>query len=212
MSTTAVPTTPTTMPATTTTAPPPPAPGAASAAAFVAPLAIDDRPVAGYPYQRDDWPHWDDIEGDGCDARNQALAAASITPAQVLYPGCDVVAGDWFSAYDGFTTSDPGDLDVDHLVSLAEAHLAGGWQWSTARKRQFANDQSNLWVVSASSNRSKGSQGPDQWRPARREVWCDFAIRWVSVKVTWGLTATTAERDALGAMLEQCDVLPPPPG
>jgi hypothetical protein len=210
--TTVAPTTTTVAPTTTTTTsqPPPPPAGASSVGAFIAPLAIDDRPAAGYPYERADWPHWDDTDGDGCDGRNQALAAASITPPQIFYPGCDVVAGDWFSAYDGFTTSDPGDLDVDHVVSLAEAHLAGGWSWSTARKRQFANDQWNLWVVSASANRSKGSMGPDQWRPPRREVWCDVAIRWVVVKVTWGLTATTSERDALAGMLEQCASLPPP--
>lgn len=177
---------------------------------FLAPLGIDDRPQPWIGYDRADWPHWADTDGDGCDARQQALIAASISPAQVDFFRCTVVAGDWFSAYDGVSTDDSSSFDVDHLVPLRDAHWSGGWRWNVQQRRLFANDQANLWVVSASSNRSKGALTPDQWRPARVEVWCEFAVRWVQVKVAWGLTATTAERDALGSMLERCGALPTP--
>ena len=201
-------------PATTTTVvspPPPPPTPAPDVATFLAPLAIDDVRSVPVRYDRDDWADWSDTDGDGCDGRQQALIASSISPAQVDRFDCTVIAGDWFSAYDGFATADPSDLDVDHLVSLSEAHQAGGWQWTAPWRRVFANDQWNLWVVSASANRSKGDDGPHDWRPQRREVWCDYAVRWVQVKVAWRLTATTPERDALGAMLSTCPVLPPPP-
>ena len=209
----------TTVPVTTTTAPPPPPPPlpptvpapATDVASFLAPLVIDDARSAPVPYDRDDWAGWSDPDDDGCDGRQQALIASSISPAQVDRFDCTVIAGDWFSAYDGFVTADPSDLDVDHLVSLSEAHQAGGWQWTAPWRRLFVNDQGNLWVVSASANRSKSDDGPHQWRPPRREVWCDYAVRWVQVKVAWRLTATTPERDALGAMLTDCPVLPPPP-
>lgn len=193
---------------------PAPQPGSAQAVTprdFLAPLAINDRPSPQGAYDRDAWSHWDDTDGDGCDARQQALIASSISPPQVDYYRCKVIAGDWFSAYDGVTTDDPSTFDVDHLVPLANAHDSGGWSWDAGTRRQFANDQANLWVVSASSNRSKGARTPDQWRPARSEVWCEFAIRWTSVKVAWGLTATSSERDALGQMLDTCGALPPPP-
>lgn len=204
----------TTVPATTSTAPPPPPPPPAPApdvATFLAPLAIDDARSVPVPYERDDWADWSDTDGDGCDGRQQALIASSISPAQVDRFDCTVIAGDWFSAYDGFVSADPSDLDVDHLVSLSEAHQAGGWQWPAPWRRLFANDQWNLWVVSASANRSKGDDGPHEWRPQRREVWCDYAVRWVQVKVAWRLSATTSERDALGSMLSGCPALPPPP-
>lgn len=178
---------------------------------FLAPMGIDDRPQPWIGYDRGDWPHWADTDGDGCDARQQALIAASITPAQVDFYRCTVVAGDWYSAYDGISTDDPSSFDVDHVVPLRDAHWSGGWGWTVGQRRLFANEQSNLWVVSASSNRSKGALTPDQWRPARTEVWCEFAIRWVQVKVSWGLTATSSERDALGSMLERCDQIPAPP-
>lgn len=203
-------TTSATVPTTASSTSPPPAP-AADVASYLAPLAIDDLRSVPVRYDRDDWGGWSDTDGDGCDGRNQALIAASISPAQVDRIDCTVVAGDWFSDYDGFVTADPSDLDVDHLVSLSEAHAAGGWQWSAPVRRQFANDQSNLWVVSASANRSKSDDGPHEWRPQRTEVWCDYAVRWVEVKVAWGLSATTSERDALGSMLSRCTSLPPPP-
>jgi hypothetical protein len=205
------------VPSTTATVPstvsPPPAepPLVTDIGGFLAPMGIDDRPQPWIGYDRGDWPHWADTDGDGCDARQHALIAASITPAQVDFYRCTVVAGDWYSAYDGVSTDDSSSFDVDHLVPLRDAHWSGGWRWNVQQRRLFANDQSNLWVVSASSNRSKGALTPDQWRPARTEVWCEFAIRWVQVKVSWGLTATSSERDALGSMLERCDQLPAPP-
>jgi hypothetical protein len=202
---TAAPTPSTALPA------PPPAPAATGIGEFLAPMGIDDRPQPWVGYDREDWPHWADTDGDGCDARQQALIAASITPPQVDYFRCTVVAGDWYSSYDGVSTDDPSSFDVDHLVPLRDAHWSGGWRWTVEQRRLFANDQTNLWPVSASSNRSKGSSTPNQWRPARTEVWCEYAIRWVQVKVSWGLTATTPERDALGSMLERCDGLPAPP-
>lgn len=183
--------------------PGPGGPGAPPTREQLARMAIDDAPRSADGYRRAEWPHWRDIDGDGCDARQQALVAASRTPAQVDVP-CTVVAGDWVSAYDGKATSDPGDLDVDHVVPLEEAYRSGGWAWSTDQRTRYANDQVDLWVVSAASNRSKGAKAPDRWRPPDRSSWCTYAKRWVDIKVRWQLTATTAERDALGQMLDTC--------
>ena len=172
----------------------------------LAALIVDDRPSPDRPYSRDEWSHWDDIDGDGCDARQQALKLHSLTPAQIdVYGGCTVVAGDWISIYDGVRTSDPGDLDIDHVVPLANAHEAGGWRFTAEQRRLFANDQGNLLPVSASSNRTKGADLPNEWRPPLESSWCEMATRWVDTKQRWQLTVTTAERDALGQMLERCD-------
>ena len=170
----------------------------------LAALSIDDHPNPDHPYSRDEWPTWEDIDGDGCDAREQALIAQSTSPAQVDPYGCKVVVGDWTSSYDGLTTSEPSSFDIDHVVPLENAHVSGGWRWDAGTRRQFANDQNNLLAVSASSNRSKGSSPPDQWRPTNHASWCVMATMWVQVKVAYGLTATTSERDALGEMLATC--------
>ncbi|MBI2706277.1 MAG: HNH endonuclease [Actinobacteria bacterium] len=164
-------------------------------------LTTDDQPRAA-GYRRDEWPTWKDVDGDGCDARQQALAAAStLLPAR---SGCKVISGQWTSPYDGKESTDPAAMDVDHVVPLENAYASGGWQWETDQRARFANDQADLWVVSSSSNRSKGSRGPDQWRPPDEASWCEYASRWVEIKVRWKLTATTSERDALGQMLDRC--------
>jgi hypothetical protein len=185
-----------------------PAPGGRAAPAphaeFAA-LQIDDRSRPDSQYRRDDWPHWADVDGNGCDARQDALIAWSVVPATVNRVGtCKVITGSWVSPYDGLTTSAPSSFDVDHLVPLENAFISGGWRWDVTRRRAFANDPSELVVASATSNRTKGSDPPNAWRPPNRDSWCAYATGWVDVKVTWGLTATTEERDALGQMLDTC--------
>lgn len=173
-------------------------------------LAINDRPSPQGVYRREDWPHWADVDGNGCDARQDALIAWSIVPATVNRSGtCKVVAGSWVSPYDLKASNNAGDFDVDHLVPLANAFESGGWAWSAERRRAFANNPGELVVASASSNRSKGADSPDQWRPSNRDSWCAYADGWVKVKSAWGLTVTTSERDALGQMLDTCGIAGP---
>jgi len=169
-------------------------------------LVVDDRPRPDRPYRREEWRHWDDLDGDGCDARDEGLISASVQPA-VVAPGCSVVAGDWVSPYDGVVSTDPGAVQIDHLVPLQDAFVSGGWRWDTPRRRLFANDPAGLVAVSAASNQAKGAQAPDEWRPPDHRAWCPYALAWAHMKVTYDLTVTTEERDALGQMLEGC-----PPG
>jgi hypothetical protein len=168
-------------------------------------LAVDDRPSPGAPYRRDDWSHWDDVDGNGCDARQDALLRWS-TAVPTLDPDrrCKVVAGVWVSPYDGAIASSPSQIEIDHLVPLAEAHRSGGWRWDPAQRRRFANDPIELVATSSPSNQSKGDDRPDEWRPSRTEAWCAYADAWVVVKATYELTVTTSERDALGQMLDTC--------
>jgi hypothetical protein len=202
-------TTTTTTPATTPV--PVPVPGLTpSTRDRLAVLEIDDHPGPNGEYRREDWPHWADVDGNGCDARQDALVAWSLVPATVNHSGtCRVVAGSWVSPYDSIASNNPSDFDIDHLVPLENAFVSGGWQWGAVRRRAFANDPHELVVASASSNRSKGSDAPDHWRPVNHEAWCAYSQGWVAVKSTWGLTVTTGERDALGQMLDTCVLVSP---
>ena len=120
---------------------------------------------------------------------------------------CRVSEGSWFAAYTGTTVTDPGALDIDHLVPLANAHRSGAWAWSPEQKRSFANsldDPDHLIAVTASANRSKGAKGPDEWRPPDESYWCEYATDWIRVKQTWSLSATSTEANALREMLTAC--------
>jgi len=191
--------------ATTPVVPAPPATDPLPVRERLAVLAVDDRPSPRGTYRREDWPHWEDPDGNGCDARQDTLVRWSTsTPTLDRSRRCKVLAGTWVSPYDGLVAASAAEIEIDHLVPLAEAFRSGGWQWEAGRRRQFANDPIELVATSSSSNRSKSDDRPDQWRPARTESWCAYADRWVTVKATYGLSVTTSERDALGQMLDTC--------
>jgi hypothetical protein len=179
----------------------PTAPGTAGSA------DLDALAVAGWAamtgYSRDRFAHWGS-QGDGCDTRDRVLQRDG--RSVVTGTGCEITAGSWFSVYDGQTFDDPGDVDVDHMVPLANAWRTGAATWTDERREAFANDlvRPQLLAVSASSNRSKGDQDPSQWRPSRPEYWCTYAQSWITVKAYWSLTVTVDEKAALADMLGTC--------
>lgn len=153
----------------------------------------------GYPYDRDDWPHWSS-HGQGCNTREIALRSQGRDV--VTDERCRAVAGSWHSPYDGVVMTDAGDADLDHLVPLAEAARSGVRDWTEDEREAFANDLDQLVVVTARSNRQKGDQDPASWLP--EEDRCGYAARWVEVKAKYALTVDQDERDALRAVLRHC--------
>lgn len=186
--------------ATTTTVPVPDTTPTTTQATTAAGGALADLGVAeendgGVAYDRDLYGSWTSVRS-GCNTRCAVLEEERRAD------------GTWLSWYDGMVISDASRLDIDHMVPLAEAHWSGAWQWSSSRKSEYANDlvhREALTAVSASSNRSKGSRDPAQWKPSDRSAWCRYATDWVAVKAAWRLTADPAEARALQEMLDTCD-------
>jgi len=164
-----------------------------TALGVLASIRVESEQPTGY--DRSLFPHWTS-QGNGCDTRDRVLIGESLTLAQVQYPGCAVVAGDWFSVYDGFVTDSPTGLDVDHVVALKEAWDSGAHSWSPQRRAAFANDLTDdrsLVAVSASSNRSKGDRDPSNWLPPRSAAICPYLSDWVAVKARWSLSMDPSE-------------------
>lgn len=156
-------------------------------------------------YERDLFKHWIDDDRDGCNTRFEVLIAESLVDVSVG-PSCKL-SGAWLSLYDGVTTDDSGDFDVDHMVPLQEAWQSGAHGWSAELRARYANDLEHpqaLIAVSASSNRSKGAKDPAEWLPPDASVHCGYAWDWVLVKTLWSLTVDQAELDALTRILSGC--------
>jgi hypothetical protein len=157
-------------------------------------------------YKRSLFPHWRDVDGDGCDAREQVLRRDALGLAQVDPFRCFVVEADWLSAYDGKKTTDRTDVDIDHTVALKEAWDSGAWQWTAEQRLAYANDTSDsrtLLAVSSSSNRSKGDKDPSNWMPQLRGYWCTYTANWISVKARWGMSMDQSEWGRLNNVLSE---------
>jgi hypothetical protein len=136
------------------------------------------KPASMKGYSREKFPHWKST-GKNCDVRDSVLKRDG---SKVKLSGCNVVAGSWKSIYDDKTLTSPTQVDIDHVVPLANAWRSGAASWTT----------------------DKGDQDPSTWKPPATDNWCHYAESWIAVKTHWKLTVTTAEKSALADMLEKC--------
>ena len=193
------------VPATATSTPVP------ARAAPTTTLVITVAPIpADIPeYDRDDWKHWTDADGDCQDARQEVLIAESL--AEVTFEtdrGCRVETGQWYGAFTGVYVEDPSDLDIDHLVPLKNAHLSGAWKWDADMREEYANyleEENHLIAVTKGANRSKGAKGPEEWGPPDLDYFCRYAQDWTEVKARWQLTMTKVESEIVMDMLGTCE-------
>jgi hypothetical protein len=154
-------------------------------------------------YSRSLFPHWHTVSG-SCDTREEVLKRDGTNV--VTSSSCSATSGRWFSPYDGATWTAASDVDIDHVVPLADAWRTGARLWTTAKREQFANDLSSpqLIAVTDNVNQAKGDQSPDTWKPPLTSYWCTYARMWVASKYKWALTVNTAEKSALTSMLNTC--------
>lgn len=156
-------------------------------------------------YDRDDWPHWLDFDGDCQNTRHELLIETSET--EVTFRSkhkCYVHRGLWYGVYSDADYLKSSQIEIDHVVPLREAHYSGGYAWSQRQRVAFANDTANLLPVAKRANRDKGAKAPDRWRPANEEFWCEYAEIWSGVKKKYGLGFRPEEIEALNEMKDTC--------
>ncbi|KAI1735216.1 hypothetical protein F4680DRAFT_453124 [Xylaria scruposa] len=181
---------------------PPGIPTATSARTQLAALTVSTNPDDG-AYDRDLFPTWITIEGT-CNTREYVLKRDGTNV--VVGSDCYPTSGTWTSPYDGGRWTAPADVDIDHMVPLKNAWISGANKWTTAKRQQFANDvtRPQLWAVTDNVNQSKGDKSPDLWKPPLASFYCVYARSWIQVKTYWTLSITSAEKSALGSMLDTC--------
>ncbi|SNR81282.1 HNH endonuclease family protein [Actinacidiphila glaucinigra] len=174
---------------------------AATARTYLASLKVATENRTGY--NRDLFPHWITISG-ACNTRETVLKRDG--SGVVTDSACAATSGSWYSVYDGATWSAASDLDIDHLVPLAEAWDSGASAWTTAKRQSFANDltRPQLIAVTDNVNQAKGDQDPATWMPSRTAYACTYVRAWVQVKYYYGLSVDSAEKSKLSSVLSGC--------
>jgi hypothetical protein len=154
-------------------------------------------------YDRALFPHWITISG-SCNTREQVLKRDGTNV--VVDSSCAPTSGSWHSPYDGATWTNPADVDIDHMVPLAEAWSSGAWAWTTSKRQTYANDLGGpeLWAVTDNVNQAKGDKDPAEWQPSLTSFRCTYARAWIQVKWYYSLSVDSAEKSALNNMLATC--------
>ncbi|WP_369197262.1 HNH endonuclease family protein [Streptomyces djakartensis] len=173
----------------------------ATARSYLATLTVATENRTGY--NRDLFPHWITQSG-ACNTREVVLKRDGTNVQQDS--SCAATSGSWYSPYDGATWTAASDLDIDHLVPLAEAWDSGAGSWTTSRRQSFANDltRPQLIAVTDNVNQAKGDQDPATWMPSRTAYRCTYVRAWVQVKYYYGLSVDSAEKSALQNYLASC--------
>lgn len=95
-------------------------------------------------------------------------------------------------------------IEIDHVVSLADAWYKGARSWDPQRRLDFANDPRNLLAVSPKANFDKAFRDAASWLPPNAAFRCDFVARQVAVKTAYGLWLSAKEKQAMGDVLARC--------
>jgi hypothetical protein len=154
-------------------------------------------------------PAWADVDGNGCDQRDDVLHRdLTDVRERAGTGGCVVVGGTLADPYTGttvpFSKARAAQVQIDHVVPLAAAWAQGASRWSAQRREAFAGDLGNLVATTAGPNESKGDDTAEEWAPPNTAFHCAYARIVVTVKQRYDLPVTAAEGAALRRLLGSC--------
>ena len=179
--------------------------------------ALDNLKVAkaeDAEYTPAEWNIWA-TNNNGCTTRAEVLKAQGkdVTTKDNDPASCDITSGNWTGIYDGTTFSvKPGEdptglrknISVDHVISPKYAATHGAKDWDAEKKEAFANDTSQLLVVSADSAKAKDGKSPAGYMPQSSEQ-CRYSQLWIDTATKYDLSITQADKSALQKGLQTCN-------
>ncbi|MPV51031.1 DUF1524 domain-containing protein [Pseudactinotalea sp. HY160] len=152
---------------------------------------------------------WMDVDGNGCDTRNDILAR-DLTSITLDDDDCTVLTGTLLDPYTGKTIDfergvrTSSKVQIDHIVPLHRAAQSGALDWDQDTREAFANDPINLIASDGPANMSKGDRGPGDWLPANEAFHCDYVAAYVSVIDTYDLAMPAGDARAAQEVLATC--------
>ena len=143
----------------------------------------------------------------GCDTRNKILKRDLSDTTQ--NDKCQILTGNLNDPYTGmqinFSRTDTSSvIQIDHVVALSDAWQKGAQQLSAEKRVEFANDPLNLLAVDGPTNQQKGDGDAATWLPPNKPFRCQYINRQISVKKSYGLWVTEAEKSTMNQILQNC--------
>jgi len=166
--------------------------------------------MIGYDRVKRFGPPWKDVDGNGCDTRDDILKRDMTKLEFEGADTCHVQSGRLHDPYTGkfinFVRGSKTSLavQIDHVVALADAWRTGAQKWTQNRRVAYANDPDVLLAVDGPSNNAKGDDDASQWLPPRKAYDCRYVARQIAVKKKYTLWVTPTERDAMANQLAGC--------
>jgi uncharacterized protein DUF1524 len=180
---------------------------------------LEDLPVKAWDRTRDfnrarfGEPWSDDVNVEfghnGCNTRDDILRW-DLVDLRVRPGTCFAQSGVLHDPYTGQTIvfvrgpDSSSAVQIDHVVSLADAWYKGARSWNAQRRRDFANDPRNLLAVGAQPNFDKAFRDAAAWLPPNSAFRCEFVARQVEVKTDYQLWASGREKDTMRRVLRDC--------
>jgi hypothetical protein len=141
------------------------------------------------------------------DVRGMVLVRQALQPVKIDDRNqCRIDSASWYDPYSDEYFYLASDLQIDHLVPLKNAYLAGAWEWSNAKRCHYGNflsDPLHLIAVQKHANLSKGDRGPDMYMPLNSQFQCQYLAIWLKIKAVWNLKIAVPEASAIQSFLQE---------
>jgi hypothetical protein len=171
-------------------------------------LKVREPHVKGYSREEFGQP-WADVDRNGCDQRNDVLRRDLVKRhTKPGTNGCVLLSGVLPAENYGRKVKyerGSNKVEIDHVVSLANAWHMGAYRWDAKKRERFANDFVELEAVDAETNRDKGDSSADEWLPKDPDQQCSYVIIQVVIKTLYHLAVTKAEQGAFVQVLTARD-------
>jgi hypothetical protein len=197
----------------TPSSPPKTSPSGQRVTDILATLSVKGRaPKTGYTRSQfgSGWADWRT-----CTVRDKIIAR-DLTNITYQNNTCKVESGTLNDPYTGkiihFQRGDKTSqlVQIDHVVALSDAWQKGAQQLSREKRKAFANDDLNLMAVDGPANMQKGAGDAATWLPKNKNFRCQYVARQISIKASYSLWVTAAEKAAMSRVLEACPSQAPP--
>ena len=160
---------------------------------------------------------WKDVNGNGCDTRNDILKRDLRGVTTAGRNNCRVTSGVFDDPYTGKTIhfkygkDTSSEVQIDHVVALHDAWMTGAQKLTQQEREALANDPDNLLAVDGPENQRKGdglclnkSGCTGMYLPPNEEYHCEYAAKFTEVKSKYNLGLTEGQKETLVPLLEQC--------